>query len=68
MGMGMNVLRMTREGLRACPPDVGSSGVPCPRLGEGASAGAQEGHAEERFLDDVEGHGVGGVDEISLMS
>ena len=32
MGMGMNVLRMTREGLRACPPDVGSSGVPCPRL------------------------------------
>ena len=58
MGMGMLLLRMTREGLRACPPDVGSSGVP--------SAGAQECHAEERFLDDVEGHGVGGVDEISL--
>ena len=34
MGMGMLVLRMTREGLRACPPDVGSSGVYLPaRLG-----------------------------------
>ena len=56
MGMGMLVLRMTREGLRACPPDLGSSGVPCPRVSD---SGRRVGRATFAVTEELEGVAFG---------